>query len=157
GRWLVGADTHVAGMRLAGLPGLIENVRYDIARISGDLDRGTYLRRFRGAKHDAYENDELARLIRETTGVDDRIYVFGFSGGSVGWKSGRQSASRFFWSHPVLIEFEAGRPGYGSAGLLADLRATRPVLVALQKEEWQSEAFFMNTPALRNWLEAGYH
>lgn len=157
GLWRVGADTPVAGMRLAGLPGLIENVRYDIARISGDLDRGTYLRRFRGAKHDAYENDELARLIRETTGVDDRIYVFGFSGGSVGWKSGRQSASRFFWSHPVLIEFEAGRPGYGSAGLLADLQAARPVLVALQKEEWKSEAFFMNTPALRDWLEAGYH
>lgn len=157
GLWRVGADTPVAGMRLAGLPGLVENVRYDIAYIGGDVDRGTYLRRFRGAKHDAYENDELARLIRETTGVDDRIYVFGFSGGSVGWKSGRQSASRFFWSHPVLIEFEAGRPGYGSAGLLADLRATGPVLVALQKEEWQSEAFFMNTPALRNWLEAGYH
>jgi hypothetical protein len=29
-------------------------------------------------------------------------------------------------------------------------------LVALQKEEWRSYAFFMNNERLRRWLEAGY-
>jgi len=28
--------------------------------------------------------------------------------------------------------------------------------VALQREQWQSEAFFLSEDALRTWLEAGY-
>ena len=90
------------------------------------------------------------------TGPADPVFVFGFSGGSVCWKSERVSASRFFWSYPVIIEFAAGRPGYGSAGLLDDLRRRSPVVVALQKEQWQSERFFLRRDALRTWLETGY-
>lgn len=156
GFWRVGADAQYAGLRLAGLPGLVDNIRFDLAYLRGSIDRATYLTRFKGPKHDAFENDELARYVRDTTAITDPIYVFGFSGGSVGWKSRRASASRFFWSHPILIEFAADRPGFGSRGLLADLELRRPVLVALQKEEWASEAFFLNTPHLRDWLEAGY-
>ena len=79
--------------------------------------------------------------------------MFGFASGGVYVKSGRRSASRFFWSRPVVLEFERQRPGYGSAGLLADLERERPAVVALQKQDWglaedvkNSMDFFMTTP-----------
>lgn len=156
GLWRVGSDVPVWGLRLASLPGLVENVRYDLQYARGRLDRDTYLQRFNGKKHDALENERLVRYVRATTRPADPIFVFGFSGGSICWKSERRSASRFFWSRPVLIEFAADRPGYGSAGLLKDLRTTSPAVVALQKEEWRSRDFFMNNDDLRHWLEAGY-
>jgi hypothetical protein len=156
GVWRVGADAPVAGLRLGGLPGLVENVRFDLAYFQGRIDRATYLGRFKGVKLDALEIDDLAQYVRQTTRPADPIFVFGFSGGSVCWKGARESASRFFWSRPIIVEFAADRPGYGSAGLLADLERRPPVLVALQKEQWQSQAFFMSQDGLRRWLEAGY-
>ncbi len=36
----------------------------------------------------------------------------------------------------MILEFAAGRPGYGSRGLLADLQRERPAVVALQKQDW---------------------
>jgi len=154
--WRVGTDAPYRGFRLASMPGLIANVGFDLRHIAGQVDRATYLRRFKGVKHDALENDELARYIRETTRPGEDIFVFGFSGGSVSWKSGRASASRFFWSRPVFIEFAADRPGYGSAGLLEDLRRRPPTIVALQKEEWRSRDFFLANEPLRGWLTEHY-
>jgi hypothetical protein len=154
--WRVGTDEPVMGFRLAAMPGLVRNVSYDLQYIRGDLDRASYLRRFRGVKHDAFENEALAEHARQTTAPEDRVFVFGFSGGSVGWKSGRASGSRFFWSRPVLIEFAAEHPGYGSRGLLQELQRTRPALVALQKEEWRSAEFFLANASLRAWLADGY-
>jgi hypothetical protein len=154
--WRVGSDTPVWGLRLASIPGLIDNVRYDLAHLRGRLDRETYLKRFKGKKHDADENEQLVRYIRQHTSAEDPVFVFGFSGGSVCWKSERVSSSRFYWSRPVIIEFASGVPGYGSAGLLADLRRRPPAVVALQKEEWGSRDFFMSRDPLRSWLEAGY-
>jgi hypothetical protein len=154
--WRVGADRPVWGLRWASLPGLVENVRYDLEYARGRSDRDTYLRRFKGQKHDALEIEQLVRYVRETTEPGDSIFVFGFSGGSVCWKSERVSSSRFYWSRPVIIGFAADRPGYGPAGLLADLQRRPPVIVALQKEEWRSHDFFMNHEPLRRWLEFGY-
>jgi hypothetical protein len=156
GLWRVGAEQPVWGMKLGGIPSLIENVRYDARAFSGRLPRHEYLARFKGQKHDAEENERLTDFIRSRTSPADRVYIFGFSGGTVGWKSGRVSSSRFYWSRPVLIEFEAGRPAFGSQGVLEDLLERPPVLVALQRDEWQSERFFLETPALREWLNAGY-
>ena len=156
GAWRVGSDTPVYGWRLASLPGLVDNVRYDLQYVRGQIDRDTYLGRFKGPKHDALEVERLAHLLRERTDGSDPILVFGFSGGSVLWKSERRSASRFFWSRPVTIGFEADRPGYGSQGLLDDLQRRPPAMVALQSEEWRSRDFFMQAEPLRRWLEAGY-
>jgi hypothetical protein len=156
GFWRVGSDTPLWGMRLASLPGLVTNVRYDLRYIRGEMERDAYLSRFKGQKHDALENDRLVRYVRETTAGTEPIFVFGFSGGSVGWKSERRSSSRFFWSRPVLIEFAAEYPGYGSVGLLEDLTLRPPVIVALQKDEWTSREFFMRTDRLESWLLAGY-
>ncbi len=76
-------------------------------------------------------------------------------------QSGRRSASRFFWSRPLVVGFNEGRDRYGAAGLLADLRARRPAVVVLQTNDWQLEgtdsaAYFLGQPGLVSWLEAGY-
>jgi hypothetical protein len=162
GLWRVGTDDRTwLGLRWGGLPQAVENVRFDVDRYHGRIDRETYLSRFRGQqKYDARESDDLSRLIRETTAPDDRIYVFGFSP-LVYLETGRESASRFFWSRPVILEFAADRPGYGSAGLLADLERTRPAVVALQKKDWgprepTSHAFMLASPTLGPWLSASY-
>jgi hypothetical protein len=160
--WRVGTDRPgAAGFRFAGLPGLAANIRFDVNYLRGRIDRTTYLSHFGGQrdrdKFAALDVEQLASLVERTTRPDDTILVFGFSPG-VYVKSGRQSASRFFWSLPVVTGFEAGRPGYGASGLLEDLQRARPALVALQKQDWapDSETFFLAQPALAAWLHDHY-
>jgi hypothetical protein len=165
GLWRPGTDEHtVFGMRLAGLPGLSDNLVSDLDYLRGRVDRETYLARFGGQrdqdKFAALEVDRLAALIRETTAPEETVLVFGFAPGAY-VQSGRQSASRFFWSRPVVVGFASERPGYGAAGLLEDLEAERPALVVLQKRDWapfaaNSAEFFVSTPALSGWLSARY-
>ena len=162
GLWKVGVEAPAfAGLRLGGLPQLAENVAFDVRYATGQVDRASYLARFKGEqKYDALEVDALAALARDTTSPSDRILVFGFAP-AIYVESGRLSASRFFWSRPVVLEFAAGTPGYGSRGLLADLDATQPPLVILQKQDWRPYAsdsmdFFLATPVLHDWLMAGY-
>jgi hypothetical protein len=86
--------------------------------------------------------------------------VFGFSCGAY-VHAGRMSASRFFWSRPVIVGFNEGRPGYGVGGLLEELTRNAPAIVALQQRDWfpdvdNSAHFFMNTPTLAGWLQSGY-
>ena len=52
---------------------------------------------------------------------------------------GPPSASRFFWSRPLVVGFNEGQPGYGAAGLLDDLRRNSPAVVVLQVNDWQLE------------------
>jgi hypothetical protein len=162
GLWRVGTDAPLFGMaRLASIPGLIDNMRLDVAYWRGRIDRRTYLDRFGGQrardKFAARDVEELADLVRLRTAPDDTILVFGFSPG-VYLKADRRSASRFFWSLPVVIEFERGRDGWGSQGLLDDLVASSPAVVVLQKGDWEPDSltFFTNNPALAAWLVAGY-
>lgn len=162
GLWKVGTDAPgPLGLRWGGLPQAIENVSLDISYAAGSLERRAYLARFKGQqKYDALESDSLAELIRTTTDPSETVFVFGFAP-SVYLDSGRVSASRFFWSRPVVIEFAAHRSDYGSRGLLADLASRRPAVIALQKQDWGpaepvSHDFMLNTPRLRAWLEAGY-
>jgi len=86
--------------------------------------------------------------------------VFGFSCGAY-VEAERISASRFFWSRPVIAGFDEGRPGYGVTGLLDDLRRNAPAIVALQQHDWfpdvdDSAHFFMASPPLADWLHASY-
>jgi hypothetical protein len=156
GLWRVGAEQPIGGFRWGGLPGLFENLTFDLAYARGKVDRPTYLGRFKGVKFDALEIATVSEYIRAATQPTDPIYVFGFLGGSINWQSERVSASRFFWSRPVIIEFAAGTPGYGSQGLLADLQRHPPAIVALQDEQWGSEAFFLSHDRLAGWLHEHY-
>ncbi len=167
GAWRVGTDGGWARPRLFGVPRSLASVADDVRYLSGGMTRDAYLGHFdRGdaGKFSLLAIDRLAARVLETTSPADCIYVFGFAAGAVLARTERQSASRFFWSRPVVLEFAADRPGYGSAGLLADLNRHAPAIVALQKHDWglaeattpDSIRFFMNNPGLRAWLEAGY-
>jgi hypothetical protein len=132
--------------------------------MAGLVPREDYLARFGGQratdKHVPLALTRLAQYLREHSTPADTVYVFGFSQGAL-VQSQRRSASRFFWSRPVIVGFNEGRPGYGAAGLLADLKTGRPAIVALQVNDWQMEGidsagYFMAHPALASWLDNGY-
>ena len=113
-----------------------------------------------GQLGDATLADQLAATVRARTEPHERIYVFGFTCAAYVLAE-RASASRFFWSRPVIVNFRAGVPGYGVDGLIAELRQHPPSLVALQRRDWapdvaDSASFFMDTPALAGWLQAHY-
>jgi hypothetical protein len=170
--WKVGDET-TPGLRFAGVPGVIDNLRLDVSAVRGRISRDTYLGRFGGQrsqdKFNALAVEQLTDYARQTTKPDDIIYIFGFSPG-VFVKSDRVSASRFVWSRPVVIEFAADHPGYGSTGLRAELERRPPVFIALQRQDWGPVAandpgrhgelnsidFFTSTPVLREWLDAHY-
>jgi len=167
GTWRVGSEpTQLSRPRLFGIPQSLENLAFDASYVSGRLARTEYLARFErdgAGKFSPAAVERLAAFVDQHTPEATPTYVFGFASGGVYVKSRRPSASRFFWSRPVVLEFERTRPGYGSAGLLADLERERPAVVALQKHDWglaedmkDSLDFFMTTPHLRRWLDAGY-
>jgi hypothetical protein len=151
----------IAVWRVNQFPKLFEQTAFDTSYAIGRVSRSDYLARYGDdRKYSALDAAQLAATVRATTGPDDRIYVFGFTC-AVYVLADRESASRFFWSRPVIVNFKAGTPGYGVEGLLDDLRERPPALVALQKKDWapdvaDSAGFFIGTPALAGWLRTSY-
>jgi len=147
--------------RVDQFPKLVEQTMFDARYALGRIDRSTYLARYGDdRKYSALSSAALADTIRARTQEGDRIYIFGFTCAAY-VRADRASASRFFWSRPVIAGFEADRPGYGVAGLLGELQRNAPALVALQRKDWapdvtDSAEFFMRTQPLAGWLQANY-
>jgi 4-amino-4-deoxy-L-arabinose transferase-like glycosyltransferase len=147
--------------RVNQFPKLVEQTAFDARYALGRMERAEYLSRYADErKYSARAAADLAGFLQAHSEPTQRVYVFGFSCAAyVG--SGRASASRFFWSRPVIVGFNDGVPGYGVAGLLEDLERHEPAIVALQKKDWapdvaDSADFFLSTPALAGWLRANY-
>ena len=103
---------------------------------------------------------QLAQLITERVPANETVLVLGFSPGAL-MQSERRSATRFFWSRPLIVGFGEGWPGYGAAGLLAELEARKPALVALQRRDWDPDTidsftWFSRQPKLVAWLGRDY-
>jgi hypothetical protein len=153
----------IAVWRVNDFPKLAENTWHDARYASGRISRADHLARYGDRatrKYSALAVDELGAFMQAHSAADEAVYVFGFSGGAYA-RAARVSASRFFWSRPVIVGFKEGKPGYGVSGLLEDLQRTAPAIVALQQHDWfpdvdDSAHFFMTTPALAGWLHAGY-
>jgi hypothetical protein len=147
--------------RVNQFPKLVQQTSFDASYLLGRLDRADYLSRYADdRKYSAAASAELAETVRSRTQPLDRIYVFGFTCAAY-VDANRASASRFFWSRPVIVNFKAGTSGYGVDGLLADLNQRSPALIALQRRDWapdvtDSAEFFMSTPALASWLRSNY-
>ena len=167
GAWRVGIEeTPAARPRLFGVPQAMENLQVDTSYLTGRIPRAQYLGHFERegpSKFSPLAVERLANYVDLHTPVAAPTYVFGFASAGVYVKTQRPSASRFFWSRPIVLEFEGSRPGYGSAGLLADLERVQPEVIGLQKHDWglaedvkDSFDFFMSTPHLRQWLDAAY-
>jgi hypothetical protein len=160
---LVAAAVAVGVWRVNDFPKLVDNTWRDAGYAVGRVTREEHLARYGDRstrKYSALAVDELGTFMRSQSEPDDTVYVFGFSSGAY-VVADRTSASRFFWSRPVIVGFNDGEPGYGVAGLLDDLRARAPVIVALQQRDWypdvdDSAHFFMATPALAAWLRESY-
>jgi hypothetical protein len=154
----------VALSRVVQVEKALDYTRADAAHMAGYVSRDEYLVRFGGQrptdKHAPIAVRHLAQYLRDQTTPEDRVLVFGFSQGAL-VQSTRRSASRFFWSRPLIVGFNEGRPGFGVAGLLDDLRRGAPVVVALQASDWQFEGtdsagYFLDNDALSAWLRDGY-
>jgi len=141
---------------------LADQTVFDARYAIGSIDRSTHLARYDDSdrKYSAPAGAALADYLRAHSGATDRVYVFGFTCAAY-VAANRASASRFFWSRPVIVGFNSGRPGYGVEGLLAELTTNHPAVVALQQKDWapdvsDSAAFFMSQPGLAGWLLAHY-
>lgn len=156
GTWRVGDDP---------FPKLARNVWQDTQYAIGRVDRRAHLARFGGArdtdKYSALDNMDIGAFLASKTAPDETVYVFGYSPGSYVYAN-RRSASRFFWSRPVILDFNREDPHYGVGGLRSDLERNRPAYVVLQQHDWypdvqDSGPFFLSQPPLADWLRAGYH
>jgi hypothetical protein len=137
---------------------------YDFDHLRGRTSREQYLTKFGGQrptdKFSALASWQLGNRLQAETGPLDRVLVLGFSAGAL-VRADRQSASRFFWSRPLIVGFNQGQPGYGAAGLLAELKKWSPAVVVLQQRDWPAEGvdsatWFARQPALQAWLAGGY-
>ena len=104
GAWRVGTDP---------FPKLAANVWHDTQYLLGRIDRRTHLARYGGArdvdKFSALDNRDLGAFLAQGTAPADTVYVFGFSPGAYVYAD-RRSASRFFWSRPVILDFNRDDP-----------------------------------------------
>lgn len=150
--------------RVTTIPKGVENTWYDARALTGQIAREEYLERFgrheAGDKYSALAVHQLGRFLRDRTAADELVLVFGFSPGAL-VEARRESASRFFWSRPVIVGFREGSPGYGAGGLLEELERRPPSFVVLQRHDWDpvdtdSWTFFTSEPRLSAWLHAHY-
>ena len=154
----------IAVLRIANFEKVADATAYDLAHMRGEISRRQYLSRFgradSGDKYSAEAVADLASYLREHTRPADRPLVFGFSPWAlVG--SGRVSASRFFWSRPVIIGFKDDETGYGVAGLISELDRHQPPLIVLQERDWDPDGpnsadFFLANDRLASWLHERY-
>jgi Dolichyl-phosphate-mannose-protein mannosyltransferase len=151
----------VAVWRVNPFPKLVEQTVFDTRYAMGGIARDAYLGRYDDdRKYSALAAANLGEYLRAHSTASDRVYIFGFTCAAY-LQADRVSASRFFWSRPVIVGFNAGRPGYGADGLLSELDINRPAVIALQQRDWapdvdDSARFFMATPRLAGWLRARY-
>lgn len=153
----------VAVWRVNDFPKLLENTWHDARYAAGRTSIEEHLGRYGDRatrKYSALAVAQLGGFLKAHSNPDDRVYVFGFSCGAY-VAAERVSASRFFWSRPVIAGFNEGQPGYGVGGLLADLERNAPSAVALQQRDWSPDVddsahFFMTTVPLAAWLRAYY-
>jgi hypothetical protein len=163
--WTVVALVAVGVWRVNDFPKLASNTWHDVRYVTGEIDWRTHRARYGGQrevdKYSALDNADLGAMIAQRSRPDDTVYVFGFSPGAYLY-AGRRSASRFFWSRPVILNFNGQDPRYGVAGLLDDLQRTRPAIVVLQHHDWapdveDSAPFFLSQASLAAFLRGGYH
>jgi hypothetical protein len=147
--------------RVNQFPKLIEQTAFDARHALGGVTRTLYLARYADPrKYSALGAHELGRFMQDHSAPGESVYLFGFSGAAYVYAD-RRSASRFFWSRPVIAGFNSDRPDYGPGGVRADLERARPAVVALQVHDWEPDVdnsahYFLTTPPLGDWLRANY-
>jgi hypothetical protein len=154
----------IAVQRVVNVDKVVDYLAWDLSAWTGARTRDEYLARFgardSGDKYSALAVRELAQAITERVPPNETVLVLGFSPGAL-LQSERRSATRFFWSRPLIVGFGEGWPGYGVSGLLAELEARKPALVVLQRRDWDPDTidsftWFSRQPKLVEWLGRSY-
>jgi hypothetical protein len=163
-RALAIAAVAIAVQRVVNVDKIADYLQWDLSAWTGSRTREDYLARFGGRdtgdKYSALAVRELGHRIAETVPPGQAVLVLGFSPGAL-VQSNRRSATRFFWSRPLIVGFNEGKFGYGVGGLLLELQATKPALVVLQRRDWDPDTidsftWFMRQPKLVDWLRRDY-
>jgi hypothetical protein len=163
GRIAVVVILGIAAWRVTGLEKAVDYTAYDLRFLMGGMPREQYLSRFgeraSDDKYSALAVRELAQHLDIGVPTQERVLLFGFSPGAL-VQAHRISATRFFWSRPIIVGFNNGKRGYGVDGLLEELARTHPVEVILQRRDWEygpdSASFFLGDPRLAEWLAENY-
>jgi hypothetical protein len=111
----------------------------DARHAIGQIDRETYLHRFRSRATQAFsavENERLAAYIGAHTRPHERVFVFGMTAGAY-FSSRRLPASRFLWAYAAVSQM-IDRPGFGVDALAAELERTAPRYIVLQRHNADS-------------------
>ena len=112
--------------RVTPLPKAADYWWHDVRYISGDLPRTSTWRDSAGAPR-ATSTRHWRSTSWRTTSRRTRVRpTASWSSGSRRrrwWTAQRVSATRFFWSRPVIVGFREGEPGYGATGHAAGTRA----------------------------------
>jgi hypothetical protein len=154
----------VGTQRVVNVDKVVDYLAWDLSAWTGSRSREAYLARFgerdSGDKYSALAVRELAQAITERVQPNETVLVLGFSPGAL-LQSERRSATRFFWSRPLIVGFGEGWPGYGINGLLAELETHKPTLVVLQRRDWDPDTidsftWFSRQPKLVAWLGRDY-
>lgn len=110
-------------------PKVIGSTAADLAMLRGRMDRAAYLDQYGGYAtnrgYSARANEELAAYVRERTGPDDRIYLFGINGAGVYFAADRLTAHRFLRVN-FFVETDFPDPRFRLDAVVAELRAARP-------------------------------
>ncbi len=106
----------VAVWRVNQFDKLAEQTIFDARYALGAMSRDVYLARYDDdRKYSALAGLNLGTYLAAHSQPTDRVFVFGFTSAAY-LEANRTSASRFFWSRPVIVGFNQGRPGYGADG-----------------------------------------
>ncbi len=153
-----------AAFRVTDFDKIPANASHDLAYMSGRISRAEHLTRFGGRAQDKYVAFSVSRLAEylESDGQSPQIGSMssGFRRASY-VQADRVSASRFFWSMPVVSGFNAESARYGARGLLDELEARKPCVCRspdgrLGAAPRDSATFFLTHPLLGAWLSGGY-
>jgi len=133
----------------------------DVAVMRGTLDRSAYLDQFGGYGNErgysARANEELATYVREHTGPDDRVFLFGINGAGVYFLSDRLTAHRFLRVN-FFVPSEFPNPDFTLDAVVSDLSARHPRYLIFEALHSSSEMGRMvdslqSLPEIRRLLE----
>jgi 4-amino-4-deoxy-L-arabinose transferase-like glycosyltransferase len=110
--------------------------RADLEALRSGAPSPEYLERFGGYANDrgysARANAELADYVRQHTGQDERIFLFGINGAGVYFASDRLTAHRFLRVN-FFVGIDFPDPAFRLEAVTADLAASRPVYIIFER------------------------
>jgi len=122
---------------------VLQYARADLAALRGHITDTDYQERYFGGYgnrrgYSARANGELAGYIRDHSGPDDRIFLFGINGAGIYFLADRLTAHRFLRVN-FFVPGEFPDPRFRLESVIQDLRERRPVYLIFEQLHSQSE------------------